>query len=139
MSNNPKKPKPIRNSVFTVSCPFGNTIFLTEKTWLQHSIPRHVEQDLVGNVEHVKATVEDPDRARRSTDAHHGQDSCIYEKVIGGTNSIIRVPVLFDSKDYEKGGLIGRVMTVLMLGPGQWDSGQVGKIFWIADRGKSKT
>ncbi len=131
MANSPQNPKRFGNRVFTVTCPFGNTIFLTEKTWFQHSIPRHSDQDLVGNVEHVKATVVDPDRARRSTDAHHGEDTCIYERAVAGTNSLIRVPVLFDSSEYGKGGLEGRVMSVFILGAGEWDSGQVGEIFWV--------
>jgi hypothetical protein len=82
-------------------------------------------------VENVKATVVDPDRARRSTDAHHGMDTCVYERVVEGTNSLIRVPVLFDSSEYEKGGMEGRIMSVFILGADEWESGQVGKIFWV--------
>ncbi len=131
MAKNPGNPKSFQNLVFQVTCPLGNTVFLTEKTWYGHSIPRHSDQDLVGNVENVKATVVDPDRARRSTDVHHGEDTCIYERAVIGTNSLIRVPVLFDSPEFEKGGLAGRIMTAYILGPGEWNSGQVGQIFWM--------
>ena len=61
---------------------------------------------------------------------HHGKDTCVYERAVVGTNSLIRVPVLFDSPEYEKGGLEGRVMSVFILDAGDWDSGQVGNIFW---------
>ena len=137
MPPNPKSPRSYRNAVFSVVCPFGNTIILTERTWLGHTTPRHSDQDLVGKVEHVQATVQDPDHARRSTDKHHGQDTCVYERVVTGTDSVMRVPVIFDSPAYEQGGQTGRVMTVYILEPGA-GGGQVGEIFWTADRLKGK-
>lgn len=122
------------NVLFTVHCPLGNTIELWEKTWKGHTIVKHDDQDLVGKLEHVQRTVQDPDHARRSTDANIGKDTCIYERVVTGTNQIMRVPVLFDSPNYEAGGLLGHVMTAFIPEPGS--RGKVGEIFWTADRSK---
>jgi len=124
-------PKSYQNRVFTVTCPFQNVVILTQKTWEQHSIPGHSDQDLVGNIEHVKAAVVNPDRARRSTDPHHGAETCIYERVHAESNFLVRVPVIFDSPEYDKGFLLGRIMTAFMLPPSEWESGQVGEIFWV--------
>jgi hypothetical protein len=44
----------------------------------------------------------------------------------------MRVPVLFEYDDYEHGQRLGYILSIFMLGPGEWDSGQVGEIFWVA-------
>jgi hypothetical protein len=61
-----------------------------------------------------------------------GKDTCVYERIIAGTNSLMRIPVLFDHPNYEQGHLLGRATSVFMLDAGRWDSGQVGEIFWVA-------
>jgi hypothetical protein len=111
---------------------------MTEKTWLGHSTPKHSDQDLVGNIEQVKATIEHASRARRSTDPKIGQDTCVYERIIEGTNSLMRVPVLFDYPNYDQGQLLGKALSAFMLDEGKWDSGQVGDIFWVADKEKKE-
>lgn len=133
MPNQPRNPKPGKNRVFTVNCVLNNVIYLTEKTWQQHSIPRHAEQELVGDLEHVKATLTKASRLRRSTDPHHGPDTCVYERFVENTNLLMRVPVLFPEPTYEDGNLLGYVMTIMTLPEPQWNSGQVGEIFWAAD------
>jgi len=93
---------------------------------------------LVGDIEQVKATIEHASRARRSTDPKIGQDTCVYERIIEGTNSLMRIPVLFDYPDYDQGQFLGKALSVFMLDKGQWDSGQVGEIFWVADEAKKE-
>jgi hypothetical protein len=44
----------------------------------------------------------------------------------------MRIPVLFDYPTYDQGQLLGKALSVFMLDEGQWDSGQVGEIFWDA-------
>ena len=44
----------------------------------------------------------------------------------------MRIPVIFDGPEYDKGQMLGRATTAFMLDEGQWDSGQVGEIFWVA-------
>lgn len=109
---------------------------MTEKTWLGHSIPKHSDQDLIGDIEQVKETLEHASRARRSTAVPHGADTCVYERIIEGTDLLMRIPVLFDYPNYDQGQLLGKALSVFMLGEGEWDSGQVGEIFWIADEAK---
>jgi hypothetical protein len=132
----PNKPDPGKNRVFTVTCVLNNVIFMTEKTWQQHSIPRHSEQDLVGDIEEIKATLQNATRVRRSTDPKIGKDTGIYERMIDGTNLLMRVPVLFDFPTYHEGQHLGKVTSAFILGQGQWDSGQVGEIFWVSNQGE---
>jgi hypothetical protein len=107
---------------------------MTEKTWQGHSMPRHSDQDLVGNLEEIKATLSDASRARRSTDPDIGNDTCIYERFIEGTNLLMRIPVLFDYSTYDQGQHLGKVTTAFVLDKIDWDRGQVGEIFWVSPK-----
>jgi hypothetical protein len=131
MPNPPQRSNPGKSRVFTVNCVFNNVVYMTEKTWQQHSIPRHSDQDLVGDLEQIKATLQKASRARRSTDPYIGQETCIYERFIEGTNLLMRVPVLYDYANYEQGQLLGKATSAFVLEEGRWDSGQVGEIFWL--------
>lgn len=122
------------NRIFSVVCPLGNNIHLTHRTWQGHTIPKHDAQDHVGDLESVRATVENPDHIRYSTDEHHGQDTGVYERIITGTTMLMRVPVLFDSPEFVHGGQEGRIMTAFV--PFPPSGGNIGKIFWMADRKK---
>ncbi|MGA3053634.1 MAG: hypothetical protein ABSD63_05460 [Candidatus Korobacteraceae bacterium] len=123
--------------IFRVTCPLGNKVDLWEKTWLGHITIRHDDQDISSKIDNVRDTVRDPDYARRSRHKTLGATTCIYQKVIGETNEILLVPVLFDSPTYESGGLLGHVMTAYISEPGMM-SFNVGEIFWTADRLKEK-
>ena len=131
--NRPRKPNPGKNRVFTVTCVLNNVVYMTEKTWFGHSIPRHAEQDLIGDIEQVKATLCNASRVRRSTDPYIGPTTCVYERIIPTTSSLMRIPVLFEYPNYDQGQLLGRAMSVFMVEEGEWDSGRVGEIFWVAE------
>jgi hypothetical protein len=123
--------------IFRVTCPLGNKVDLWEKTWLGHTIIRHDDQDLSSKLDNVRDTVRDPDHARRSREKTHGDPTCIYQKVVEGTNAILLVPVLYESPNYEFGGLLGHIMTAYIAEPGMM-SFNIGEIFWTADRLKEK-
>lgn len=135
-SQHPKN-KPFRNVLFTASCPIGNTIELWQKTWEGHTLLRHAEQDHIGDLEKVRATVEDPDQMRRSTHPKIGADTCLYERIVSGTtNALMRISVLYDSSQYEFGGQQGHITGIYMPEPGS--GGYIGEIFWQAERLKGK-
>jgi hypothetical protein len=129
-------PKPSRNVLFKVTCPIGNTVELWEKTWEGHSKPRHAEQDHIGDLKKVQATIEDPDQMRLSTHPVVGSDSCLYERTVAGTNALMRIAVIYDSPGFQVGGLQGHVTGIYMPEPGS--GGYVGEIFWLAERMKGK-
>ncbi len=98
---------------------------------------RHDDQDISGKLDNIRDAVRDPDHARRSRDANHGDTTCIYQKVDEGTNSVLLVPVIFEDPNYEAGGLTGHIMTAYIHEPGYF-SFNIGEIFWTADRLKEK-
>jgi hypothetical protein len=63
----------------------------------------------------------------------------VFERFIAGTKLLMRVPVLFDSPEWEQGGMYGRIMTIMTLPPHEWDSGQVGEIIWLSSEEEKKT
>ena len=80
----------------------------------------------------VQARIDTAVKERAAVVLERGKDTCVYERIIAGTNSLMRIPVLFDHPNYEQGHLLGRATSVFMLDAGRWDSGQVGEIFWVA-------
>ena len=109
---------------------------LWEKTWQGHTLLRHAEQDHIGDLEQVRTTVADPDLMRHSTHPIIGTDTCLFERVVAGTDDVMRISVIYDNPNYLAGGNRGHVTGIYMPEPGS--GGYIGEIFWTAERVKGK-
>lgn len=105
-----------KNTMFMVYDPMGNKVVLYEKTWLQHISPKRTNRDeRLPDLGEIRESVLNPDRIRRSVTPVIGGQSCVFEKLLGPDNQLLRTPVIFDLAEGvaydDEGQSHGHVMT----------------------------
>lgn len=120
--------------MFFVFDPFGNRVVLYEKTWQMHISAKHVPLygEELPDLGDIRESVINPDQLRRSVHPEIGNETCIFEKFIGSTNTLLRTPVIYTlapDATYEQGKADGHVTTSFYPDT-QYQSRNVGDIFW---------
>ncbi|MDR3723569.1 MAG: hypothetical protein P4K83_03680 [Terracidiphilus sp.] len=124
-----------KNVMFRVQDPMGNHVVLYEQTWLNHIVPKHGPQygEELPDLKDIREAIQKPDQMRRSSHPEIGQDTCIFEKIVGDSGHLLRTPVFYSDlpsgETYDLGRGKGHATTAYFPDPGS-QSQNVGEVFW---------